>query len=69
MQYPSEDIKAFYEAAVLYEERGDPYHAVKLYKKVIKLAPEWPLAYARLGQFYKNRCCLLYTSPSPRDRG
>lgn len=55
MQYPSEEIQAFYEAAVLYEERGDPYHAVKLYKKVIKLAPEWPMAYARLGQFYKNR--------------
>ena len=55
MQFPSEHIKELYEAALQYELNDDPYHAVKLYKKVIRIAPEWAPPYVCLGHFYKKR--------------
>lgn len=55
MKYPSEHIKELFETATFYEDQGDPYNAVKLYKKAIKLASDWAPAYARLGQLYKSR--------------
>lgn len=55
MQFPSEHIKELYQAACQYEANNDPYQAVKLFKKVIRLAPEWAPPYVRLGRFYKNR--------------
>lgn len=55
MQLPSEHIKELYQTACQYEANNDPYHAVKLYKKVIRLAPQWAPPYMRLGHFYKKR--------------
>lgn len=37
------------------DRAGDVYTAVKLYKKAIRLAPEMPDPYARLGAIYKKR--------------
>ncbi len=44
-----------FEKARAYEEAADPYNAVKLYKRVIKDAPQWAPPYLRLGQIYKYR--------------
>ncbi|NET34625.1 MAG: hypothetical protein F6K19_21795 [Cyanothece sp. SIO1E1] len=55
MQFPSEHIKELYDAACQYLANEDPYHAVKLYKKIIRLAPDWAPPYVRLGHFYKQR--------------
>lgn len=46
------DHKQLFEEARRYEELGDVYHATKLYKRVIKLAPDWVDAYAALGSIY-----------------
>ncbi len=54
-EQPSNDIQALLEQAERYDARGDVYHAVKLYKHLIKLAPDWPPPYARLSQLYKLR--------------
>lgn len=55
MQHPSDDMMKLYTLARSYEDQGDAYHAVKLYKKAIKLMPDWSPPYARLGEFYKKR--------------
>ena len=55
MQSIPEDSKKLYEQALLYDEAGDVYNATKLYKRIIKLHPEWPLAYFRLSNIYKQR--------------
>lgn len=38
-----------------YDRGGDPYNAIKLYKRLIKLAPDWSPPYARLSFIYKYR--------------
>ncbi len=38
-----------------YEELGDVYHAVKLYKKSVQVAPTWGRPYFRLSLIYKAR--------------
>ena len=44
-----------YDQALRYDRVGDPYTAVKLLKKVTKLMPEWPAAFAALGDIYYRR--------------
>jgi tetratricopeptide (TPR) repeat protein len=38
-----------------YEGSGDLYNAVKLYKLLVREAPEWVEPFRQLGKFYKNR--------------
>lgn len=76
MHYPSEEIGALYEKALLYDEQGDVYNAVKLYKRIIRLDSHWSQPYYRLGVIYKKRqewkACLHYhkkfLAQDPSDR-
>lgn len=54
-EQPSADLQALFEQAERYDQRGDVYHAVKLYKHLIKLAPDWHPPYAKLSELYKLR--------------
>ena len=49
------NINALYEDALRYDHQGDTYNAVKLYKKLTKLAPQWAPPFQRLGAIYKYR--------------
>lgn len=55
MQTPPLALQVLYQAALEYEEQGDHYQAVKLYRRVIKDAPQWALPFLRLGSIYKSR--------------
>lgn len=44
-----------YEEALRYDKVGDVYTSVKLLKKVIRIAPEWPEAFVALGKIYHRR--------------
>lgn len=55
MQEQPSDIQALFEQAERYDVQGDVYHAVKLYKHLIKLAPDWHPPYAKLSELYKLR--------------
>ncbi|MEM6396536.1 MAG: hypothetical protein AAF741_09325 [Bacteroidota bacterium] len=46
---------ALYDTARRYDEAGDLYHAVKLYKRVAKLVPDWAEPHRSLGQIYSTR--------------
>lgn len=41
--------------ALAYDRAGDVYNAVKLYKRVMKMAPDWSAPCSFLGKIYKNR--------------
>ena len=64
MEYPSEEIKTLYQQALKYDEQGDVYNAVKLYKRIIRLERSWSIPYRQLGAIYKKRqewkACLHY---------
>lgn len=49
------DIQIILEEALAYDRAGDAYNAVKLYKKLVKLAPDWSLPYHFLSIFYRER--------------
>jgi len=49
------DYQQLFEEAQRYEQLGDSYHAFKLYKRVLKLAPEWSEPYLALGRLYHQR--------------
>jgi tetratricopeptide (TPR) repeat protein len=49
------DPKQLFAEAERYRELGDTYHAVKLYKRVIKLVKDWVAPYLALGRIYKER--------------
>lgn len=53
--YIPPDHKQLFEEAERYGRLGDVYHAVKLYKRVMKLEPEWPAPYLALGRIYHSR--------------
>lgn len=55
MQYNFQQIQSLFERALAYDQAGDAYNAVKLYKKVVKLAPDWSVPYHFLSLFYKQR--------------
>lgn len=46
---------ALYEEALRFDKVGDVYTAVKLLKKVVRSAPEWPEAFVALGTIYHRR--------------
>ncbi|MFT5998611.1 MAG: hypothetical protein ACI81P_001064 [Neolewinella sp.] len=46
---------ALYEEALRYDKVGDVYTAVKLFKKVTRLSPDWPEGYVGLGNIYHRR--------------
>ncbi len=54
-QQPDPNHWALYDEALRYDKVGDVYTAVKLLKKVIRFCPEWPEAFAALGQIYHRR--------------
>ena len=49
------NIQLLFEEALAYDRDGDVYNAVKLYKKLVKLAPDWSLPYHFLSLFYRQR--------------
>jgi len=49
------DILELYEQARDYDLKGDTYNAVKLYKRIAKMAPEWAPPFVCLGVIYKLR--------------
>jgi ribosomal protein S19 len=51
----SSNIQSLFEEALAYDRAGDAYNAVKLYKKLVKLAPYWSLPYHFLSLFYRQR--------------
>lgn len=55
MKEPSLEMRALFEAGLQYENRADYYHAIKLYKRIIKQASYWPEPYLRLGAIYSAR--------------
>lgn len=55
MDVPARHISELFEEALEYENRGDAYNAIKLYKKVAKMAPQWAPPCRRLGMIYKYR--------------
>lgn len=54
MSLPENYLQVFEEAR-RYDEAGDSYHAIKLYKKVTRLEPEFVAAYVYLGSIYSKR--------------
>ncbi|HMQ46328.1 MAG TPA: hypothetical protein PKA00_01670 [Saprospiraceae bacterium] len=64
MNEPSKEMLDMYELAHQYELEGDSYHAIKLYKRIIRECKEWAPPFVRLGLMYKYRrdwkACLYY---------
>lgn len=55
MQENTDNIQLLFEEALAYDRAGDSYNAVKLYKKLVRLAPDWSLPYHFLSLFYRER--------------
>ncbi|MEM1215149.1 MAG: tetratricopeptide repeat protein [Bacteroidota bacterium] len=53
--YIPPDHQQLFEEARRYEALGDSYHAIKLYKRIVKLVPEWMPPYLALGRQYHQR--------------
>lgn len=53
METPQPHIQPLFQEAIALDRKGDVYTAVKLYKKLIKLAPNWPPPYQYLTSIYK----------------
>jgi len=53
-KYESE-LESLFLQAVQYDRAGDVYNAVKLHKRLTRLAPDWSEPYACLSRIYKNR--------------
>lgn len=49
------ELEKLYREVMNYDRAGDVYNAVKLCKRLAKLAPDWSAPYAYLGRLYKNR--------------
>lgn len=49
------DKQQLFEEARRYDEAGDTYNAVKLYKRLIKIDPDWLEPHAALGRIYHER--------------
>lgn len=55
MYQPAPETNALFQEALRYDQQGDTYNAVKLYKKVCRLAPSWAPPLQNLGSIYKYR--------------
>lgn len=51
----SEEIKELFQYAKHYDRIGDHYNAIKLFKKLVRLSPQWSVPYQYLGAIYKSR--------------
>ena len=49
------DRQQLLDEARRYDELGDTYNAVKLYKRLVKLEPDWVAPYLALGRIYRRR--------------
>lgn len=49
------EIEEIFRQAIFYQKQGDVYHAVKLSKKAIKIAPDWSAPFSLLSNIYKYR--------------
>lgn len=49
------EAQLLFRTAYQYEQLGDVYHAVKLYRKAIKVAPRFAAPYFQLCKIYKHR--------------
>ncbi|RMG88734.1 MAG: hypothetical protein D6714_00190 [Bacteroidetes bacterium] len=52
---PLSEIESLYRQAADYQQKGDVYNAVKLCKKIIKIAPDWSAPFSLLSLIYKTR--------------
>jgi tetratricopeptide (TPR) repeat protein len=55
MYQPSADQLHLFRTAEQYEQKADVYQAVKLFRLLVKQAPEWLLPHQRLAAIYKKR--------------
>ncbi len=53
LEIPQPHIQPLFRKAVALDRKGDVYTAVKIYKKLIKLAPNWYPPYQYLSSIYK----------------
>lgn len=53
MKTPQPHIQPLFKKAVALDRQGDVYTAVKIYKKLIKIAPDWYPPYQYLSSIYK----------------
>lgn len=53
MEAPQSNIQPLFKKAIALDRKGDVYTAVKIYKKLIKIAPEWYPPYQYLSAIYK----------------
>lgn len=53
MKVPQPHIQPLFKKAVALDRKGDVYTAVKIYKKLIKIAPDWYPPYQYLSSIYK----------------
>ncbi len=49
------NVEHLYRLVVEYDRKGDVYNAVKLCKRLAKLAPDWSAPFAFLGRMYRSR--------------
>ena len=49
------NVEHLYRLVVEYDRQGDVYNAVKLCKRLAKLAPDWSAPFAFLGRMYRSR--------------
>lgn len=49
------ELERLYREVMKYDLEGDVYNAVKLCKRIAKMAPDWSAPYAYLGRLYKIR--------------
>lgn len=55
MESQSQEIRELFEYAKKYDSLGDDYNAIKLFKKLARLSPDWCVPYRYLGTIYKSR--------------
>lgn len=55
MEFPSESIREKWLQAIAYDEQGDIYNAVKLFRLIVREVPEWLPPFLRLQAIYKKR--------------
>lgn len=55
MYEPTATQQNLYDQATQYQQLGDVYHAVKLYRLLVKQAPDWLSPHQQLAAIYKKR--------------
>lgn len=55
MTTPNDHLESLFQQALVYQARGDVYSAVKLYRRIIRVMPDWFSPYQQLAAIYKQR--------------